>query len=122
MFELFKIPCCILGKALDFSVPHMKYNSTSCQVALVNCTVLPKFHPSKLLGCLLHSATTWPGQVPSHSSFSVPYPQSTAETPTNSCMSTFVLVAQSCPTLCDSMDCSLPGSSVHGILQARILE
>ena len=33
-----------------------------------------------------------------------------------------VLVAQSCPTLCDPMDCSPPGSSVHGILQARILE
>ena len=31
-------------------------------------------------------------------------------------------VAQSCPTLCDPMDCSLPGSSVHGILQARILD
>ena len=30
--------------------------------------------------------------------------------------------AQSCPTLCDSMDCSLPGSSVPGIFQARILE
>ena len=30
--------------------------------------------------------------------------------------------AQSCPTLCDPMDCSLPGSSVHGIFQARILE
>ena len=33
-----------------------------------------------------------------------------------------VLVAQSCPTLCDPMDCSPPGFSVHGILQARILE
>ena len=31
-------------------------------------------------------------------------------------------VAQSCPTLCDAMDCSLPGSSLHGILQARVLE
>ena len=31
-------------------------------------------------------------------------------------------VAQSCPTLCDPMDCSLPGFSVHGILQARVLE
>ena len=31
-------------------------------------------------------------------------------------------VAQSCPTLCDPMDCSPPGSSVHGILQARKLE
>ena len=33
-----------------------------------------------------------------------------------------VLVAQSCPTLCDPMDWGLPGSSVHGILQERILE
>ena len=33
-----------------------------------------------------------------------------------------VKVTQSCPTLCDPMDCSLPGSSVHAILQARILE
>ena len=33
-----------------------------------------------------------------------------------------VLVAQLCPTLCVPMDCSPPGSSGHGILQARILE
>ena len=33
-----------------------------------------------------------------------------------------VRVTQSCLTLCNPMDCSLPGSSVHGILQARILE
>ena len=32
------------------------------------------------------------------------------------------LVAHSCPTLCNPMDCSLPGSSVRGIFQARILE
>ena len=31
-------------------------------------------------------------------------------------------VTQSCPTLCDPTDCSLPGSSVHGIFQARVLE
>ena len=31
-------------------------------------------------------------------------------------------VTQSCPTFCDPMDCSPPGSSVHGIFQARILE
>ena len=31
-------------------------------------------------------------------------------------------VAQLCLTLCDPMDCSLPGSSVHGIFQARVLE
>ena len=33
-----------------------------------------------------------------------------------------MLVAQSCSTLCDLMDCTLPGSSVRGILQERILE
>ena len=33
-----------------------------------------------------------------------------------------MLVAQSCPTLCDPMDCSLSGSSVYGIFQARVLE
>jgi len=31
-------------------------------------------------------------------------------------------VAQSCPTPSDPMDCSLPGSSIHGIFQARVLE
>ena len=31
-------------------------------------------------------------------------------------------VAQSCPTPSDHMDCSLPGSSIHGIFQARVLE
>ena len=33
-----------------------------------------------------------------------------------------VLSLQLCPTLCNPIDCSLPGSSVHGILQARIPE
>ena len=31
-------------------------------------------------------------------------------------------VTQSCPTLCDPMDCSLPGSSIHGIFQSSVLE
>ena len=31
-------------------------------------------------------------------------------------------VAQLCPTLSNPMDCSLPGSSIHGIFQARVLE
>ena len=38
------------------------------------------------------------------------------------CVCVCVSVAQSCPTLCDPMNCSPPVSSVHGILQARILE
>ena len=38
------------------------------------------------------------------------------------CVCVCVLVSQSCLTLCDTMDCSIAGSSVLGILQARILE
>ena len=38
------------------------------------------------------------------------------------CCAVLCLVAQSCPTLCDAIDCSLPGSSIHGTFQARILE
>ena len=34
----------------------------------------------------------------------------------------FCLVPKLCPTLCDPMDCNTPGSSVHGIPQARTLE
>ena len=37
-------------------------------------------------------------------------------------LSKWVWVARSCLTLCDDMDCSLPGSSVHGIFQTRIFE
>ena len=39
-----------------------------------------------------------------------------------SVMKVKMLIAQLCTTLCDPMDCSPPGSSVHGILQARILK
>ena len=42
--------------------------------------------------------------------------------PDHKCFCVCVLVTQSCPTLCDPIDCSRLGSSVHGILQARILE
>ena len=38
------------------------------------------------------------------------------------CVCVCVLVAQSCSVLCDPIDCSPPGSSVHGMLQARILK
>ena len=45
------------------------------------------------------------------------------KTQNNNCLPVgYSEVAQLCPTLCDPMDCSLPGSSVHGILQAIVLE
>ena len=40
----------------------------------------------------------------------------------NVCVCCLYVVTKSCPTLCDPMGCSLPGSSVHRILQARVLE
>ena len=55
-------------------------------------------------------ATVWWEQVATHFAKEIPFWKKESE------------VAQSCPTLCDPMDCSLPGSSVHGIFQARILE
>ena len=42
--------------------------------------------------------------------------------PSDSALCVKVLVSQSCPTICNPMDCSLPGSSVPGILKAGILE
>ena len=49
-------------------------------------------------------------------------PKSAAEDGEALWVSEWVIVAQLCPTLCDPMDCSTPGSSVCGILQARTLE
>ena len=59
---------------------------------------------------------------------SMDYPQLTRQTDREmvvvevSILEVLVLGTQSCLTLCDPMDCSPPGSCVHGILQARILE
>ena len=57
-------------------------------------------------------------------SITVIFPQKLTKCPALRKLSVWlcVLVAQSCLTLCDSMGCSPPGSSVHGILQTRILK
>ena len=52
----------------------------------------------------------------------IPWPLCPSGLGTFSLALTFSEVAQSCPTLSDPTDCSLPGSSVHGIFQARVLE
>ena len=79
----------------------------------------------KLLSRVRLSATPWTAahQAPASLGFSrqehwsgLPFPSPMHERKTES------EVAQSCPTLSDPMDCSLPGSSVHEILQARLLE
>ena len=63
-----------------------------------------------VFSCSLCNPFTWP-----HIFCNVPYPPSTPS-------AVLCLVVQLCPTLCGPMDCSPPGSSVRGILRARILE
>ena len=48
--------------------------------------------------------------------------QSLGEADSSATLKVKVIIAQSCPTLCNIVDCRLPGSSVRGVLQARILE
>ena len=72
--------------------------------SLWNLPLTPS-HPFRL------SRSTWPELPVSYSKF-----------PLLSILHMCVLVAQECLTLCNPMDCSPPGFSVHGILQARILE
>ena len=100
------------GKYLEMAIPS-KWWSHACSTCL-SCVYLP-------ISALLI------GGVVFYCGFNVHFP---------SCLSFFchqvkmclwvytyvsTLVAQSCLTLCDPMNCGLPGSSVHGMLQARIL-
>ena len=64
---------------------------------------------------ILYILSLWLKIHISYLPYSLPY-----ETPNYMCMCAKSF--HSCPTLCDPMDCSPPGSSVHGILQTRILE
>ena len=86
---------------------------------LSHCLLLLLSHFSRVRLC----ATPWTAahQAPPSLGFSkqehwsgLPFPSPVHESESE--------VAQSCPTLRDPMDCSLPGSSVHGIFQARVLE
>ena len=67
----------------------------------------------------------WATHIPRTWSSQHPYPVTSAEQgicPKLYVPLVYVLVAQLCPTLCNPMDCRPPGSSVHGILQTRMLE
>ena len=77
---------------------------------------------------MLHKQIFPQGHLPQGSSYQeakhnpVPTALSSHCLPHPSSSEVRVVATQPCPTLCDPMDCSLPGSSVHRILQARILE
>ena len=68
------------------------------------------------------SKRVFPRECTGHSKCPLPTTQETTLHMDITRWSILKLVAQSCPTLCDPVYCSPPGSSVHGILQARILE
>ena len=98
-----------LGKATNYSelqFPHLQIiNSSSSSVRLC-ATPWTAAHQAPLsLG--FSRQEHWSG---------LPFPSPMHESEKSS------EVAQSCPTLRDPMDCSLPGSSIHGIFQARVLE
>ena len=95
---------CFLGKTLlAFALLHFVFQGEIClllQVSLDTCilTYLLNFAFSFVIHILIVTFNPYNAKVYQVSS------------------------VQSCPTLCDPKDCSLPGSSVHGISQARILE
>ena len=102
-------PCSLAAKHAPGCIPH----------ALAWTWRTGVWHRS--LGVLLDKPTG------SEATAAPPFPSSSAEILSDGGQGAFAilvccLVTQSCPTLCDPMDCNLPGFSVHGILQARILE
>ena len=96
------VPCLLSGLSSCLPFP---YSILSCHTSL---SVLPRTPPVhshlRVFAPAFHSAWT---TIPPTATWSV---KSGSE------------VAQSCPTLCDPMDCSPPGTSIHGLSQARILE
>ena len=93
---------------LEFYVLGVFWLPIQSPYSLLFCSDFQYLHDSVLVGCM----------IPVIDPFLLGYPI---------CWCVIVHAAaaqslQSCPTLCDPMDCSLPGSSIHGIFQARILE
>ena len=78
--------------------------------ALTGSYSLAHLSPSWSLSLLRRGTGLFDLQWPLTASFGAPWGKWKSE------------VSQSCPTLCDHKDCSLPGSSIHGIFQARVLE
>ena len=67
----------------------------------------------------IDNRTNFPSEFPGSISQNNIFPEDIKKIP---CVCMHAQLLQSCPTLCNSMDCNPPGSSVHGILQARILK
>ena len=89
---------------------HLIWSQMSPSLSSVLFILFPLFCSSKIISTVLSSSSLI---CFSASDILLLIPSSSVQ---------FSSVAQSCLTLCDPMDCSLLGSSVHGIFQARILE
>ena len=88
-----------------------------------------EYHKWEEHNILYHFPALNPDHLPNSNPDDYPWPKVLVQLGKRHCIvcletlkSVHVCVAQSCLTLCDPMDCSSPGSSVRGILQARILE
>ena len=101
------VPSCLKAKySFTFAVGMLrKGNSAKCQVLLWILRIVLDVFPLNYSQIIALNLCYW----------------NTSLASVCVCVCVCVLVAQSCPILCDPMDCSLPGCSVHGILQARIL-
>ena len=93
-----------------YSITHFRVLSHSCEISLVLQEQIQLFQPQGSLNTVPWLGLALDG---SEADFTV-----LSREPLNGVCS----VTQPCPTLCDPKDCSPPGSSVHGILQARTLE
>ena len=96
----------VQGIPLQLSFPRSFLSP--CQSSPVIRTRQAGNHSASFIVCSSGSAPEYSGDMPLFTLTLLGYDE--------------VLVTQSCPTLCDPMDCSSPGSFVCGILQARILE
>ena len=105
------------------NIVNQQGNTNQNHNGLSPCTCQNGYHPKNIsnerwwwcgekgLSCIVSGSVNWCSQYgEQYGHFSKKSRTSISE------------VTQSCSTLCNPMDCSLPGSSVHGIFQARILE
>ena len=115
-------PTCKCHKS-EYSPPNesslVLYTHPVAQVLWLNCSTCLNLTSSTWLCTLAHCSS---GHHLVNRVFLFFWDQQVMRTHSTQVKESESEVAQLCPTLCNPMDCSLPGSSVHGIFQARVLE
>ena len=114
---LVRMGCISFVVHLYFPVPKPTTSSLHFQPCRITCIFLESKNHVSIMSVPL------PSIVSSHFALQAVFGCLVSNSITSfGCVKVKVLVAQSCPTLCEPMHCSSPGFSVNGILQARILE